>query len=188
MTYVITALISFIVAIATYMAEAQLGEWKKRRDASRLGVAIIDALLEDVRTGIRVMTEIRDQLVTNDMLAEPIGYLPTSSWAGMLTITDDVLLRVLAVGSLAIIETPDTYPISQIRTRCRNYFEHGCEHVNAQLRLPSIPRNIRDAIRTALGVRNPEDSVIKNAKKTADMLERARQVLARNADQRWRPR
>jgi hypothetical protein len=188
MTYATSALISFIVAIVNYMVEAQLGEWKKRRDASRPGVAILEALLEDVRTGIRVMTEIRDQLVAEDMVAEPIVYLPTSSWAGMPTIADDVLLRVLAVGPLAISETPDTYPISQIRTRCRNYFEHGCEHINAQLRLPLIPRNIRDAIRDALGVGNPEDSVIKNAHKTEDMLERARQALARNADQRWRPR
>ena len=188
MTYAISALISFVVALITYMTEAQLGEWKKRRDASRLGVAILDALLEDVRTGIRVMTEIRDQLKVKDELAEPIVFLPTSSWIGMQTITDDVLLRVLAVEKPAIAENPDIYPISQIRTRCRNYFEHGCEHINALLRSPSIPKNIRDAIRDALGVGNPENSVIKNGQKTEDMLNRARQALAHNAEQWWRPR
>jgi len=84
-----TAIEKFFVPIAvaavTYWLVKKHDENVKRRQYSTLGVAIMESLLEEVNNGISIMN--------NRQLAP----LPVRSWDGVRTVSDDVLLRIIAV-------------------------------------------------------------------------------------------
>jgi hypothetical protein len=61
-----TILLPIVIAVVTYILVDRLGEYKKRRDYSRLGVAIIESLLEEVDTGITIMSRALKAIVKND--------------------------------------------------------------------------------------------------------------------------
>lgn len=103
------------VGLITYLLFAKLDEWKKRRSQSRLGVAIIDALIEEVKNGIKIL----DRFIKTQ---QPSGSaLPRKSWTGMNTISDDVLLRIIEVSKDV---APKNFPPKDIRIHCKNYFDH----------------------------------------------------------------
>jgi len=70
--------------------------------------------MEEVITGYNILLDAKNK--------KPIpGSLPAKTWSGMQTISDDVLLRIIAVSK---DEKPyrQLHPI-KIRTQCKNYFE-----------------------------------------------------------------
>ena len=102
-------ILPFTVAVITYWLFKKNDEYIKRKQYSMLGVAIIECLLEEIENGIEIMK--------NNYL----NLLPVKSWIGVLTIPDDVLLRIISVAK-------DSKPISfkprDIRIHCKNYFDH----------------------------------------------------------------
>lgn len=103
-----------IVAIIVYIFLGRLGEYKKRRNDSKLGVAILNTLIEEVENGYNSLN------ATINMNKEPLK-LPHKSWYGITTISDDVLLRIIAVSSKAEVKG---FPIEQIKSHTKNYFDH----------------------------------------------------------------
>jgi len=105
----------FAVAVVSYWLFAKNDEYKKRKNYSRLGVAIIDALIEEVQNGLKLLENAKN---TGTVSADK---LPRKSWSGMSTIPDDVLLRILEVSKKI---KPIGFHPSEIRIHCKNYFEH----------------------------------------------------------------
>jgi len=97
------------VAAITYWLFKKNDENIKRRQYSTLGVAIMESLLEEVTNGINIM---RNQLLSP---------LPVRSWDCVKTISDDVLLRIIAASKDV---RPVHFPPREIRIHCKNYFEH----------------------------------------------------------------
>ncbi|MBL7738022.1 MAG: hypothetical protein JNK14_02300 [Chitinophagaceae bacterium] len=103
------------IACLTWIVFRLLDEWKKRRDQSILGIAIIDALIEEVQTGISIIRQTETDTVN-------VGRrVPVKSWDGMKTIPDEILLRIIAISRSV---KPVSFPPYQIRTHCKNYFDH----------------------------------------------------------------
>lgn len=71
----------FAVAVIAYSLLKKWDEYIKRRQYSTLGVAIIESLIEEINTGIKIM---------KNQYQNP---LPVKSWSGLLSIPDDVLLQ-----------------------------------------------------------------------------------------------
>lgn len=64
---------------------------------SRLGIAVIDSLLEEVRNGVEILTAIsNNEAFTKRML-------PRKSWYGMPTISDEILLRIIEVSKNRVV-------------------------------------------------------------------------------------
>jgi hypothetical protein len=105
----------FLVAVTSYILLNRLTVWRERRDKSRLGVAILDALIEEVSNGVRIMEE------TPNLQNQPTTLLPRKSWNGMTTIPDDILLILLRVSNNV---PPKGFVIRDIRIHCKNYFDH----------------------------------------------------------------
>lgn len=151
------------VGLITYLLFAKLDDWKKRRSQSRLGVAIIDALIEEVKNGI----EILDRFIKTQ---KPSGVaLPRKSWSGMNTISDDVLLRIIEVSKDV---TPEDFPPKDIRIHCKNYFDHMAPTWD------TIESGQPDWHKRAAGlIRYPEA-----AKGVLTMLEQTRKLLETNSN------
>ena len=112
-------LIPILVSILTYFFVSLRDEIKKRKNFSRLGVAIIETLLEEVNTGISIFTAFQNYKVEDK---KPIGIPPSASWYGMNTISDEVLLRILAVSKS--LDQNDHWHPKKIKIHCKNYFDH----------------------------------------------------------------
>jgi hypothetical protein len=105
----------FIVAVVTYLLFKRLDEWSNRRKYSRLGVAVIESLLEEVTNGVRILESFHKTREATSQL------LPRRSWSGMNTISDEVLLRIIEVSKNI---KPKGFHPREIRIHCKNYFEH----------------------------------------------------------------
>ncbi len=114
-----TVVLPILIAVATYWLQDTLGEYKKRRNYSRLGVAIIDTLLEEINTGVDIMTRALQAVETSKLNELPLSILPNNSWEGMTTITDEVLLRIIATSEAGKFEA---FPPKECRMHCKNYF------------------------------------------------------------------
>ena len=117
--------------MVTYILVDRLGEWKKRRNYSKLGIAIIESLQEEVKMGINIMTE-----VLAASTSEPRGLLqnkllPNESWDGMATISDEVLLRIIATSDK---KTFDGFPPKDCRIHCKNYFNFMNQNYKERLK------------------------------------------------------
>ncbi len=180
MTYVISVFVSFVVAMVTYMAQAQLGEWKKRRDMSRLGVAVIDSFLEEINNGLQMMERFQKSPLTLAPSGTPAGFMPHRSWEGMQTVSDQVLLRILALFDHET-ETND-FRCRDIRSHCKNYFENICGNINTWLQ----ERNYSQVM-SHVGREGDKNTYVEDTQKLLKMLTRAREKLMRNAKKRFRP-
>ena len=185
MTYVISVFISFVVAMVTYMAQAQLGEWKKRRDASRLGVAVIDSFLEEIKNGLQMMEAFQKSPPQSVPPGTPVGLMPHHSWEGMQTVSDQVLLRILALFDHET-ETHETetndFLCRDIRSHCKNYFENICGNINNYLQKENYSQ-----VMSYVGRERDENTYVKDTEKLHKMLTRAREKLMGNAKKRFRP-
>jgi hypothetical protein len=174
------------VALATYWAVDKLGEFKKRRDYSRLGVAIIESILEEVDIGISLMTQAWNAAEDNDYSKLPSGTLPHQSWNGMTTIPDEVLLRLIAA-SASTKRKFESFPPRQCRTHCKNYFMHIKPNYDM------IHSASRDLAKSNQDWRLPIHNVLSDegshylqaARGVKRMLEDAKQLLEDNANAKF---
>ena len=133
LTYIVTnILVPITVATLTYLLVDRLGEYKKRKNYCRLGIAIIDSLLEEVKTGINVMTSALAASEEPIIEYPPQGLFPNRTWSGLSTISDDVLLRILATSANRSFKS---FHPSECRIHCKNYFGNICENYNRVLGL-----------------------------------------------------
>lgn len=144
-------LIPIVVAVATYIMVDRLGEWRKWRTYSRLGVVIIESLQEEIRNGIQLMTSALDAAEDQRANGPPPALLPNRSWSGMSTIPDDVLLRIIETSANRQF---DGFPPRECRIHCKNYFEHMCRNYEQTViqsrNLAQQGRDWRDPIRALL--------------------------------------
>lgn len=121
---------SFLLPIALgvlgFIASHTFHEWKQRKRQSLIGSAVVESLIEEVSKGIEIMENVKSALYG----ASPngnFGYgpLPSKSWSGMQTVSDDVLERILLTANGRPVEG---FPARQVRTHLKNYFEYMCDN------------------------------------------------------------
>jgi hypothetical protein len=111
-----TIIAPFVVAAVTYFLFGKVDELRKRKNYSKLGVAILDTLIEEVKLGRDIIRNTLDP--NNRVVPNP---LPRKSWNGINTITDDVLLRIFEVSK----KSKDVgFPAKEVRSHTKNYFDH----------------------------------------------------------------
>ena len=157
------AAVALWIAIVGYQRE----EWRRRRNDSKLGAIIVESLLEEVRNGHKLMLSMQDNSVCPFQV-------PIASWEGMNTIPDNVLLRVIATADKV---KPRSYPPSQIRIRCKNYFVHMCPNLN------SVKHAAGRQLLLSPGDGNGD--YIGMAQCVIDMLEQTKELLKKNAKRRF---
>jgi len=175
------------IAIITYLCVDYLGERKKRKNYSKLGVSVLESLQEEIRTGIKVMTENRDKIVINNPQLNPF-LLPDKSWNGMTTISDEVMLRILSVGSDIIV---GEYRILDVKIHCKNYFVNICTNYrqsleNALLLIRSGNPNWASAFGTMFSPQNSQE-FIKCSQNVYELLQKAKEMLEKNS-KKWFPK
>ena len=106
----------FLVAVVSYILLNKLDKWKERRNQSILGAVIIESMIEEVEIGYDYI----NKTLTSEDHMHP-GIPPRKSWNGMNTIPNEVLLRIIATTKNI---KPKSFPPRQIRTHCKNYFDH----------------------------------------------------------------
>jgi len=116
---IITAFIGLVFGVAIYICTRKLDEWKHKRNYSKLGVVIMDSLLEEVRTGL--------DIIKNNQCGPP----PKNSWDGMKTIPDEVMLIIFDFPEK--IKQKSKFNCKDIRSHCKNYFEHITEDWNKNI-------------------------------------------------------
>lgn len=168
------------VAVVAYLLVDRLGEWRRRGAYSRLGVAIIESLQEEVGTGVVLMTNALKVAGDNNASAPPIALPPHKSWSGMSTIPDEVLLRIIETSTGRWF---DGFPPRECRIHCKNYFEHMCENyenaLKQSLALAQGGLNWREPIRTLLA--GDAGRYIQAATGVGRMLDHAKNLLEQNA-------
>jgi hypothetical protein len=187
-TLITGVLLPVIVAILTYTAIDGLGEWRKRRTSSRLGVAIIETLQEEIRTGIQVMTDALKNAEDPNAPGPLDAALPNRTWSGMTTIPDDVLLRIIET---SLNRKFVGFPPRECRIHCKNYFEYMPINyegtVGQSAARARSGQDWRGPIRDLLADNTRRDSTgnyIRDATKVDQMLEHARQLLDENSKAR----
>jgi hypothetical protein len=177
-------LFPFVVAVGTYIIVDRLGEYRKRRLYSRLGVAVMEALLEEVNNGVRLLSKCYMMIKTNKPNPS-LQYLPTGTWGGTSTIQDEVLLRILATSSKRHFEKG--FPPNQCRIHCKNYFEFVCGNYNNALKeagkLAAAGQDWRPPLMPFVGHKGYPLA----ARNVRLMLEHAKELLEENSE-KWLPK
>lgn len=175
-------LIPIGVAFIAYIAFDMWGEWRKRRKYSRLGVAIIEALQEEIRHGIEQMWR-HVELIDAYGPRPPLDSLPKKSWNGMSTIPDGVLLRIIETSSKLHYEE---FQPKDCRIHCKNYFEHMCDNYNRAIdqaiELTQKGQDWRPPFLLYL-----DGGYIEAAKQVNQMLQNAKDLLEKNS-RAWFPK
>jgi len=175
-----TIVLPIAVAVVTYLVVDRLGEWRKRRAYSRLGVAILDSLLEELRTGLGILQPLLLSASTPGRSPTSMPELPHGSWAGMSTIPDEVLLRVIEASK--DVQTPSFHP-RDARIHCKNYFEHIRRNYEAARDRAGRSADWREPILQALSPDGGAD--VQAVRGVIGMLELARKLLDQNANARF---
>lgn len=125
------------VAFCTYYTIGFNDELKKRQNYSKLGEIVIDSFLEEVKTGLSILKSIieLDTAITNNPIT--IYSLPNKSYSGINTISDDVMLRIIAISYNKKFEG---FHPKDIRIHIKNYFEHICNNTNNEIK--KVPLNV----------------------------------------------
>lgn len=152
------------VAAITYWLFKKNDENIKRQQYSTLGVAIIESLLEEINTGIDIM---KNRYASS---------LPVKSWNGGSSISDDVLLRIIAVTKNV---KPVGFPPKEIRIHCKNYFDHMATSWNNAI----LSNNLAAAIQVLL----IQSNYIEAAEGVRTMLIQCKELLEYN-EKRWFPK
>lgn len=153
-----------LVGITTYLLFRKLDEWKKRKSQSKLGAVVLSALIEEVQTGIGIMST--SQIATT-ATSSP---LPIKSWTGMSTISDDTLLRILEISDNVPAKG---FPLCEIRTHCKNYFDHMSSNWTNAI----TNANWRDATHSII----IKGKYIEAATGVLEMLKQGRDLLTANS-------
>ncbi|MCU0377756.1 MAG: hypothetical protein MUC78_05795 [Bacteroidales bacterium] len=105
-----------VVAAIAFFLFGKIDELRKRKSYSKLGVAILNTLIEEVQYGRNSIKDTLDP-EKNDK-PHP---LPRKSWNGINTVPDEVLLRILEVSKK---QKDIGFPSAEIRIHTKNYFDH----------------------------------------------------------------
>jgi len=147
---------------------------------SRLGVAIIESLQEEVDNGIKLMTNALDAAQDSSTTAPPPALLPKKSWGGMSTIPDEVLLRIIET---SVTNQFNGFPPRECRIHCKNYFEHMCHNyeqtLDQSLTLAQQGKDWRRPLHDLLA--DSTGHYIQAAREVYRMLENSKQLLEGNA-------
>ena len=165
-------LLPILVAIVTYLLVDRLGEWKTRRNNCRLGIAILDSLLGEIRTGLKLMNSTFEQ-TQHVPFQPPSALLPTASWSGMQTVPDQVLLRIIAVSK--DVAARSFHP-SVIRSVCKDYFNHMCTNYNEIISNLSTSANVSTRFLMLLGGDPNQGKYLGTTQSVIEMLEQTRIV------------
>jgi hypothetical protein len=180
--FIDSLVLPIIVAVAAYICVDRLGEWKKRRSYSTLGVAIIESLQEEVRNGIKWMTQTSDNM--KNLGASPPNFaLSNKSWSGMSTIPDDVLLRILETAKGKFT----SFHPRECRIHCKNYFEYMCGNYNRALSEATLLAANGQDWRTPFTPFFGKSGYIEAATGVIQMLEDTKKLLNANS-KKWIPR
>lgn len=102
------------IGISSFLLSTKVNDWKERKKYSKLGIATLKSLKEEIDNGIKIFYD--------NPFNSPCAYsLPRASWFGMQTIKDDVLLRIIEINRNP---NPDLFPFDEINIHLKNYFEH----------------------------------------------------------------
>jgi hypothetical protein len=178
-----------VIGVLTYLLVDRLGEWKSRRNDCKLGIAILDSLLGEIRTGLNIMNSTYAQ-AQQGAFQQPMHLLPTATWSGMQqTISDQVLLRIIAVSK--DIVAPSFHPTA-IRNVCKDYFAHMCPNYNAIINKFLSPpgmtqQNLSAQFLSLLGGNPNQDKYIATTEQVIEMLELTKKLLDQNS-KRWLPK
>ena len=175
-----------LIAIITYLLVTKFGEWKSRRNDCVLGIAILDYLLGEIRTGLNLMNSTYTQ-AQQAAFHLPMPLLPKESWSGMQTIPDQVLLRIIAASNNFV--TTSFHP-RLIRSVCKDYFEHMCANYNtiANNISPLMgQQNLRTQFITLLGEAPNQGKYLATTQSVIEMLEQTKELLDQNS-KRWFPK
>lgn len=123
------------IGFLSYLLTAKLDDWKNRKKQSKLGVAIMDSLIEEVTNGIGILTHFQN---SNEL---PTVFMPNKSWNGQSTINDEILLRIIEVSENI---QPDNFPPKDIRIHCKNYFDMIAGQWNSNIN--SLEKNVSPQI------------------------------------------
>lgn len=164
-------LLPLTIGVISYLLFAKFDQWKIRKKQSRLGEAVIDSLIEEVRNGIAIL----ENFATKDELTS--HYLPSKSWNGMQTINDDVLLRIIEVTKDKV---PDHFPPREIRIHCKNYFDIMADQWNHNVAL--IGKQSHNQTITFASDLINERRYLEAAKGVLKMLLQTKILLKENAD------
>ena len=179
---IFSIIIPIIVAILAYIFVNRLGEWQKRRNYSKLGVAIIESLQEEIKTGINVMKGALEAVNNPNITVPPPQLLSNKSWSGMLTISDDVLLRIIATSEKH--KFTGFHP-RECRIHCKNYFVFICQNYKQAIDVIYSGDRLsyarwREIIKPLL-VETGTARYIEAAEGVYNMLENTKQLLQRNS-------
>lgn len=179
-------LIPIIVAVLTYFIVDRLGVWRDRRMYSKLGIAIIESLQEEINTGIKVMTNMLDILHDEEATGPSANLLPTATWSGRDTIPNEVMIRIIEASTG---RDYDDFPPKDSWIHCKNYFEHMSRRYNSAVEISLAFSEARRDWRTPFQniIENEGETFIDAAKKVHKMLEEAKTLLAKNA-KAWFPK
>lgn len=169
------------VAVIGYIFIDRLGEWRKRKMYSRLGVAIIESLQEEINTGIEILNEAIMSAESKDINSPPLKTMPNKSWNGMNTIPDDILIRIIQTTKER--QFSEEFHPRKCRIHCKNYFEHMCLNYKQSLEFSihqsQKGKNWREPLKAYLAY--DADQYIQSANNVNQMLENAKILLEKNS-------
>lgn len=102
----------------------KLSEWANRRNTCKLGVIIINEIKEEMSSGISIMESMAMD-ARNNSQSHLTRLMPVKSWVGMKTVSDEVMLRIVAINPSIEIK---------LRSDCKNYFEYICVNINSAIK------------------------------------------------------
>lgn len=182
-----SVVLPMIVAVLTFLASDRLTDGKKRQEQSKLGVAVLQSLEEEIVTGIATMKQALAASHDLSTLLPPGSLLPSKTWSGMQTISDDVFMRLIEVSES---EPTQGFPLRECRTHLKNYFDHIVGNVNAATAAAATFGADRDlqwraVLNRAIG--DEATGYIASSEKVLTMVRHGQALLAANA-RRFRPK
>lgn len=154
------------IGFLSYVITAKLDDSKNRRKQSKLGVAIMDSLIEEVENGVGILTQYQNSTEL------PTVFMPTKSWNGQTTINDEVLLRIIEA---------DHFPPKDIRIHCKNYFDMIALQWNQNIN--SLEKGVPVAlvISVARLLASNGSQTLEGSKGVLKMLQQTRTLLFNNS-------
>lgn len=160
-----------VAGVLGFLFADRLTMWRDRRRKSLLGAAVCGEIMEELQTGVRIMEAFLGVI-------EPGASPPRKTWSGMSTLSDEVLERLV---QLSKTRCYNGFPISEIRTHLKNYFDHICPNFDAVVVNVTGGKQL-----TETGRMSAIHGLVEPAKGVLVMIERAKKVLENNSS-KWFP-
>ena len=166
-----------VIGVLAFLASHSVSSWRDRKRQSLLGTAVCDSLIEEIKNGIALMSQTQQALNGTQL---PTGKLPRRSWAGMQTISDQVLERLLC---LSQGRQNRGFPIREIRVHLKNYFDHMISNWDQVTDAATQGLRWQDIAQHYL----TQGRYLEAAHRVLEMTEDARKLLDQNST-KWFPK